>query len=175
MISLSQRQLTLLCLLALAGGCTHPTASVPDPVAQRPVDAELLVNSLQCGEDIQESGVYWLSDASALENRYTWLNQANSENQLSAPSMDFATQRVLLVAMGQRPSSGYLLNLPDQPPMTDGRIMDVTVAWQEPEPGSIQAQVMVNPCLLIRLPALEIQTVRVLDRQGQVKITTVGG
>lgn len=137
---------------------------------QQPVDAELLVNSLQCGEDIQEAGVHWISDVATLDDRYRQLNRLNPERQLSPPRVDFATERLLVVAMGHRPTSGYLLNLPDQLPRTDGSTLDVIVAWQEPEADTVQAQVQVNPCLLIRLATAEEKPVRVLDRDGQVKI-----
>lgn len=167
---ISPRHHALALISLLISGCATPPPSTPDPATQAPVNAELLVNSLQCGEDIREPGVYWLTDTATLQRRYDSINQANPEARVSPPVLDFANERVVVVAMGQRPSSGYLLNLPEQAPMSDGRVLDITVAWQEPEPDSIQAQVMVNPCLLIRLPALETQRVRVLNQQGEVKI-----
>jgi len=166
----------LLLLMLTLGGCARlpPDTIEPDPARRQPVATELLVNSLQCGEDIREPGVYWVSDNEALNQRYDWLNQSNPGNRLSPPAVDFATERVLVVAMGQRPTSGYLLNFPDQPPLSDGRRLDVTVAWQEPEPDTVQAQVVVNPCLLLRLPTPAAERVRVLDREGRVRIGADG-
>jgi len=160
--------------LIISGCAPLPSTTGPDPATQQPVEVELLVNTLQCGEDIREAGAQWVTDTAALDERYRWLNQLNSENQLSPPAVDFSAEWILVVAMGPRPTSGYILNLPEQPPVSDGRVLDVTVAWQEPEPGTQQAQVMVNPCLLLRFPALEVNQVRILDQEGRTRIDTSG-
>jgi len=161
--------------LIISGCAPLPsTSTAPDPATQQPVEVELLVNTLQCGEDIHEAGVQWITATAALDERYRWLNQLNSENQLSPPAVDFSAERILVVAMGPRPTSGYILNLPEQPPVSDGRVLDITVAWQEPEPDTQQAQVMVNPCLLLRFPALEVNRVRILDQAGSTKIEANG-
>ena len=75
--------------------------------------------------------------------------------------------------MGPRPTSGYRLNkLAQQEPRYGSIGLQVTLAWQEPEPGSAQAQVLTSPCLLLSLPKKDFKRVQIIDQNGVVKLET---
>ena len=74
--------------------------------------------------------------------------------------------------MGQQPTAGYRLNLlPQQAVALAEQVLTVKVAWESPSADSLQAQVVTNPCLLIRLPKVEFNSVQVVDQQGQLRLS----
>jgi hypothetical protein len=91
-------------------------------------------------------------------------------NPPPAPAVDFSREAVLLIAMGQRPSAGYGLNLAGEATLRDG-VLTVPVDWREPPPGYLRAQVVTSPCLLLKVPAVDlISHLRVMDREGRIRL-----
>lgn len=71
------------------------------------------------------------------------------------PSVDFNSQSLVLIAMGQKPSSGYSIQLAGPAAMLkDGQLI-LPVKFQQPEAGSVQAQVITSPCKILSLAKVE--------------------
>lgn len=153
----------------LTGSSEPGTAAAASARPTRTLAATVLQNTLQCGTDVQQPTVQWITDAQQLRQRYQQL-AGQSPTKPTAPVIDFARESVLLIGMGQHPTGGYLLNYQQQPIRYDGEILAVEVSWQEPLPGYKQAQVLTSPCLLLRLPKVEVERVRVLDQEQQVRL-----
>jgi len=59
---------------------------------------------------------------------------------------------LLVVNMGQQSSGGYGLSLLKEQAEITGRHLLISVRWQTPKPGMMQAQVITSPCLLVSVP-----------------------
>ncbi|NJM11646.1 MAG: protease complex subunit PrcB family protein [Synechococcaceae cyanobacterium SM1_2_3] len=91
-------------------------------------------------------------------------------NPPAPPPVDFPREGVLLLAMGQRPSAGYGLSLIGNTVAIQDGVLTVQVAWREPLPGYRQAQMISNPCLLLKLPEANFSRFQVRDQDGQVRL-----
>lgn len=143
---------------ACAGGATAPSA-LPVGVVR---------SSLQCG-DVSGPSVRLISDAAALRAAVALeLNMDQSGRagvELPAPG----TATLLRVDMGERPSTGYALAVV-RAEHSERRLV-LHVDWREPPRDAIVAQVVTRPCVIIRLPPVVIEEVRVVDRSGRTRIT----
>lgn len=84
----------------------------------------------------------------------------------AAPSADFERAAVLLVAVGQRPTAGYGVELAaERAPVKDGVAL-VRVTVREPAAGAMVAQVVTSPCLVVTLPRAGLAEVKVADGAG---------
>jgi hypothetical protein len=159
---------TLLVLLGMLTACTTTTDS---PTGGEALTAELLHNGLLCGTDLAQPAAYWITDPVDLEARF---RRFDSGESAISPMVDFSRDGVLMVTMGTRPSTGYRLNYlaPQHQVRLQGDSLRLGLAWQTPEPDSVQAQVMTQPCLVIKLPQRDFDRVRVVDQEGTVRLNT---
>lgn len=158
----------ILLLTLLLAACAAPKED--DETGAEVLPAELLQNALLCGGDLREPGARWIGDAAALAARYRHIDG----EQVFRPDLDFERYGVLLVTMGERPTTGYRLNFLAQQHrvwVRDGTLR-VRLAWQTPPPDSQQAQVITHPCLLLRLPERDFTDIRILDQDGSVRLST---
>ncbi len=155
-------------LLGLLAGCVTTSDS---PTGGESLAAELLHNGLLCGADLERPAAYWITEQAELETRFQRLDSGESA---FPPRVDFDRDGVLLVTMGARPSTGYRLNY--LPPRHQARLQGATLrlalAWQTPDPDSMQAQVLTQPCLVLKLPRRDFDRVRVVDQDGTVRLNT---
>jgi hypothetical protein len=157
-----------LSLSLITAGCNQ-LGLEQSAAAMQPLDSEVIHNTLLCGADIAEATVLRIDDSTALQQRYARFAEAGGD--AVAPDIDFSRQRVLLIAMGPRSTSGFHLNrLMQQPLRYGGTTLEVPLAWHEPDADSVQASVMTSPCLLLAIEQLEFQRIRVIDQNGAVRI-----
>ena len=132
--------------------------------------ADVLHNTLLCGDEFASAELRWIDDNQALQQLYQRWQQTDAE--LALPVVDFNNEQVLLITMGQQPTAGYRLNLlPQQAVALAENVLTVNVAWELPPADSLQAQVITHPCLLIRLAKVEFDSVQVVDQQGQLRLS----
>ncbi|MDS4022641.1 MAG: protease complex subunit PrcB family protein [Candidatus Competibacter sp.] len=151
-----------LAALLLAQSCAR-AGDGPDA----PPPPELLYRNSQCG-GLDQPAVTWIASPEEWRRLYG-LAMNSRMNPPPAPAVDFSREGVLVIAMGQRPSSGYGLSLAGDATVRDG-VLTVPVDWREPPPGTRQAQVITNPCLLLKVPAMDVTRLRVMDREGRIRL-----
>lgn len=158
-------------LLGLLIGCATLDADIDEPTGGENLAAELLHNGLLCGADLERPAAYWITGQAELEARFRRLDSGESA---FAPMVDFSRNGVLLVTMGTQPTTGYRLNYlpPRHQVRLQGSTLRLGLAWQTPEPDSIQAQVLTQPCLVLKLPRRDFDRVRVVDQDGTVRLST---
>lgn len=146
-------------------------AQSADPVLANtvPLSAKVLRNTAHCGDYVSAPAVIWIQQSEELKRLYAGFPGIQ---QHTPPSVDFANEGVLLIAMGQHPTAGYGLVLEPNSVQLGDSTLKVTVAWQEPAPGYLQAQVITHPCLLLKLPAVPFRHIQVLDSDGHVRLQT---
>jgi len=79
----------------------------------------------------------------------------------AAPKIDFTTQMVLAVFMGERPSGGYAITIEEV--AVGDKDVHVTFREQSPPPDAITAQVLTQPyhIVVVKKSALPVRFVRV--------------
>jgi hypothetical protein len=181
---------THLLLLILAGLLTLPScASPPEQSTSQPLPAEVLLRQAQCGATTPSPKAIWIDSLQTLEGKTSGFISAETVTSQESPvqlefgtnsalraalnQVDFTQYGVLLISMGRQPTAGYGLGYEGGSAQLHDDILEVRVSWQEPEPGYLTAQVLTSPCLLLKLPAVTFQKIRVLDQKGQVRVTTV--
>lgn len=109
----------------------------------------------QCGE--APAGLSRLENREALAAvvRATGVRGLNGgldgEADDSVPSVDFDERLVLLLSEGQRPTAGFGIALQGNTAPVDSATAELPVRFTSPEEGSIVAQVVTNPCLVLAL------------------------
>lgn len=153
---------SLLAVLLLVQGCAR-AGDGPGAV----LAAEMLYGNNQCGV-LDRPEVAWIASPDAWRRLYGQVTSLRM-NPPPAPAVDFSREGVVLVGMGQRPSAGYGLSLAGDVTVQDG-VLAVRVDWREPAPGHLQAQVVTSPCLLLKVPAVDFTHLRVMDREGRIRL-----
>ena len=76
------------------------------------------------------------------------------------------SERVFVISMGLRPTAGYSLSLAHARARLEHGVVTIPLAWREPAPGAITAQVITQPCLIVALEKRQYAGVRVVDQNG---------
>jgi len=130
-------------------------------VVAEPLAATVLFQSQQCGHHESSAAVTRIVSAQALQALATRLDR------VFAAEVDFQQQLVLLVEMGQRPTTGYRLLLSDTGVVVTEAKAVLRLDWQQPPPGAMLAQMLTSPCLLLSLPFAGYTEVAVVDDDGK--------
>ncbi len=103
---------------------------------------------------------------------YIWLEQEDewlalpsaTQQQLQHAKINWLEDNVLIVSSGQKPSAGYGIELTSW--LMEQNHWQVTRVTQQPAVGSMQAQMLTSPCMLVKIPK-SIRSFSLKDEQGQ--------
>lgn len=155
----------VLCLMP-AWGCAPTSAGPPD--AAKTVSLKRLSSSSVCGGKAASAGLAWIgtdAELAAERNR----KPTGSGNGPVRMDVDFSRFAVLRMAMGEKPTGGYDLDLAQTAAsVTDGTLV-IRIDWIEPAPGAMVPQMITAPCLLVRVPRNGYGRVAVVDQHGTVR------
>ena len=133
-------------LAALAGAAC---AAVP----QSGPGVRVLLESARCAPQSESFAARWSDGPAAWQD---WRGGRGGTLGGSGPSepaaVDFASERVLVLSAGTRPTPGYTLRLADSRRLGPHSLR-LDLVEQRPEPGRMQAQVLTHPCLALALDA----------------------
>lgn len=76
-----------------------------------------------------------------------------------------ARGRLFAISRGPQPTPGYGFELADA--SVRGHVATIRVEWLSPSADAVQAQVVTHPCLVVDVARGDLQTVRVVDQNGQ--------
>lgn len=150
--------------LALAG-CAQTTG---DAMENTTAPIRVLASQDQCGA-LHRPAARWIASASEWRQLHAQVNN-QWMNPPPPPAVDFSRDGVLVVAMGQRSSGGYGLTLAEPSASVRDGVLTVRVDWREAAPDRHQTQALTNPCLLLKLPAVEFTRIQVVDQAGRVRL-----
>ena len=151
-------------VLLTVTGCTADGA--PTVTDRKSLPVTVIAEAQHCGDD-DGPAVTRIDNTDDLIRRYDRLGIP-----APVPEIDFDDRQVLLLGMGQQPTPGYGMADPDVR-LHDDTLL-ITIDWQQPLPGLLQAQVITSPCLLISLPAVPFERIEVRDRDGQLRMSDHG-
>ncbi len=123
------------------------------------VGVRSLTSGLQCGKGKRAAIV----EFDSTEARQPALAPGDLASALDS-------ERVFVISMGRRPTAGYHLNLAQARARLEHGVVTIPVVWHEPAPGSITAQVITQPCLIVALEKRRYAGVRVVDQSGVERV-----
>lgn len=138
--------------LALLAGCasSHVTEDKRDAPLARQV-----TQSAHCG--LTGPGLAYVQTAERLQQMLDLPTQNMAVQQLR--QVDLAKEHLLFVTLGERPTSGYSLSLSSVQSTTS--TLQLAVAMRSPAPGTMTAQVITSPCVVVAVPARDWSEIRV--------------
>lgn len=124
-------------------------------------DAAAAAAQVASSVQVLQSGAQSLYEATTLDTRLSssatefgavWQLAAGTQVPApTAPSVDFAKQKVVTVFMGQKPTGGYGLRLVSSSPRRDG--LRLLLEASAPSAGLVQSQVITSPYLMLTVDA----------------------
>lgn len=156
-----------LCILILSGiACRRASISKDRPVY---IDVEVVYRGTQCSGPEKGPSAEWVLDAGHLSFIYSRLNRHIISPKVSRPpEVDFSSSVLLLVDMGRVPSAGYAIDLADSAVPVVRETAGISILWVEPAPGSVRAQVIGSPCLILKLPKTGYTSASLTDQNEKV-------
>lgn len=153
----------VVCIWLCLSGCNTQPVSTP------PLTAALLAAGAHCAHADASGKAVWLDNSAELLEAYAVLDK----QRLGAPApgprpeIDFAHYGAVAVFMGRKPSAGYGLSLADPTVSMENNAAELRLKFETPAPGSLTAQMITSPCILVRLPKAGYSTVRIVDQHGK--------
>ena len=154
------KQLLLTLIVALSA-CQPGLKSVAEPMT-----ATVLFQGQQCGRQQASPALTRIVDQKALQALATRLDMPWP----FAAGVDFQRQLLLLLEMGQRPTTGYRLLLSDTAVAVNQATAVLRLNWQQPPADAMLAQMLTSPCLLLTLPRADYRVIEVVDDDGKRRL-----
>jgi hypothetical protein len=152
------------CSLAMAMGNKPENNEMPPSI-----HVKNIYSDQQCG--LPQAQISWIPNQQEFQTLFAKLRQSYIDSQTrQPPSVDWATDAVILVAMGRKNTGGYAL-VPDNTSATvSNGVLKLSVQWREPKPGMIVTQALTSPCLLFQVPRGEYHRIEITDQAGVVRL-----
>jgi len=150
----------------LLSACTSDLGWMLRFSGDNPVEVRELARSTQCGTPSEKASASVFVDATELRQ---WQDQRGIKliDGDAVPAGPYA-----VVEMGQRPSAGYGIAISRKA----GIRRDLVVlkgTFIAPPAGSVAAQMMTSPCVLVGLPAGFNRGVVVMNQEGEIQATSL--
>ena len=157
-------------LLFLLVACTANSQSQDANAAtgtNMPLKITTVHASSQCGPTVTTQ---WISSQQQFETLFRASQQQMISSAPPQPSnIDFTRYGVVLVSMGQQRTGGYGIELAQEDLVVHNDTAQITLRWREPEPGMMVTQVLTHPCVFLRVPRADYQSVLVVDQENKVR------
>jgi hypothetical protein len=158
----------LLFMLLFPNGCVGNDSQSQE---QPTLKVRLLFKGDQCTTDRSAPHAIWIEDPDQFKKAYAGLTRhiIGAQQDLSS-RVDFAREGILMVAMGQKPTGGYGLELNREFAVISDDAAVLQVSWIEPPRGAILPQVITRPCLAIILPKGPYSSIQLLDQDAHLRL-----
>ncbi|WP_253478139.1 protease complex subunit PrcB family protein [Natronocella acetinitrilica] len=143
-------------LVTLAGGCT-----LGGDMTNSKVPVEVLQSSAHC-ETTEAGYALRLAVDQAGFNDLARVARTGGSTTVLTEGQDVG----VLVAMGERPTGGYALELAADEAVVEGAVATLVVTVMEPGPHDMVTMALTTPCLLLRVLGDNFDTVRAVDAAG---------
>lgn len=155
--------------LAIASCCWMEENGLAAPEKML-ITAIQMKTGLHGNQKTPECGAIWITDAQSLALHFREIESNVLGSNGKPPTLDFTREGVLLVNMGSKTTAGYQLTMASNSVIVHKGLAELSLAWIEPEPGTITAQILTSPYLMLRLPSAGIKRIRVLDQNLKTRI-----
>ncbi|WP_455211795.1 protease complex subunit PrcB family protein [Kaarinaea lacus] len=143
--------------------------STPPNASTHTITVEVLYRNQQCS--VAQAKTQWIDSPQAYQALFDELRKSYIGSQAQQPpSVDMSTHGVLLVAMGQKNTGGYAVDLADKEAVIDAGVLKLSAQWREPKPGMMLTQALTSPCLLLKIPKAEFQSIEIRDQNDVTRL-----
>lgn len=154
---------TLVLLTMFFQGC--PRAGAGNKVSSNPA-LQVIYTSAQCNLGEKRITVSWISGPETLRMVMGGGRSHVLGSEREVPTIDFKTEGVLRVGIGVKPSAGYGFDKEGVLARIENGTATVHLVLTSPSAGALPAQMLTDPCLLIRMPRGNYSRIQVVDQQG---------
>ena len=160
-----------LLLLLYCGLCACiPTPAVDSAEGKR-IPLRILYQDDLCGGKRPTPSVTLVADSDQLKRIFIESKGRLLGQSPPTPAVDFDSEHVVTIQMGQKPTGGYGIELADPyARVGDGEAL-IRLRWIEPAPGTIVIQILTSPCLIVSLPKGAYENIAITDENGNVRET----
>ncbi len=85
---------------------------------------------------------------------------SSSDRTSVSSQVDFERELLILIAMGNKPTTGYFIQWSNEPATLENGDLHLPVELRDPPPDRIQAQVITSPCQIFSLPKTEYRQIK---------------
>lgn len=132
------------------------------------LELEVIYTSAHCNSGEKRVTVSWISGPETLRLAMGGGRGPVLGAERAAPPIDFRAEGVLRVGIGLKTSAGYGFDKKEVVACIENGTATVRLALTTPPAGALVAQVLTDPCLLIRMPRGNYSRILVVDQQGQL-------
>jgi len=158
----------LLFILLISNGCVGTGGHSKE---KPKLKVRLLWAGAQCGTNQLTPHAIWIEDPDQFKKMHTRLTKHKTGVQQDLSSrVDFSREGILIVAMGQKPTGGYGLELNREFAVISEDTAILRVSWIEPPEGAILPQIITSPCLVIILPKGPYSQIHLIDQNAHLRL-----
>jgi hypothetical protein len=147
-----------------------PTPAVDGAEGKR-IPLRILYQDVHCSGNRPTPSVTLVADTDQLKQIFIESKGRMLGQSLPTPAVDFDTEHVVTIQMGQKPSGGYGIELAEPHATLNGGEALIRLRWIEPAPGTIVTQILTSPCLIVSLPKGAYEKIAITDENGSVRET----
>jgi hypothetical protein len=131
----------------------------------------LLCKGDQCKTNRLDPHAIWIEDPDQFKKTCARLTRHTIGTQQDLSSrVDFSREGILIVAMGQKPTGGYGLELNREFAVITEDTAVLRVSWIDPPKGAILPQIITSPCLALILPKGPYSKIQLLDQEAYPRL-----
>ncbi len=160
--------LSLFPVFLLLSSCTLPSIN---HAGETKGAVQLLGSAVQCSPTSKTPEAVLIDNREQLQRMFSRLQGTIvTPSASSPPAVDFRHWKVIFISAGERPTAGYRLSLPEHPFVVrkdEGRL---SLHLHAPQAGTVVAAVVTHPCLLVRIPAGDYTTIRILGLEKPLEL-----
>ena len=123
------------------------------PVGNTDVTAVLLEQSYECQLTDSKASIKWIvNDRELLRFYRGFVRNIVPRPEIKLPPINFNTDKVLAVFMGQQATAGFSLGLGEKNIYFTNTRPLLEIDWNQPGKDMMVAQVITNPCIVVSVP-----------------------
>ena len=139
----------LVCYLVyISSACSH-----------QQVPVQTIFSSNDCA--IREQAIKLINSSIELDEFFQSMPRTFSQTPINIPDVDHDKQAIVLFALGQKPTSGYSIELYKDEATIKNQTLYLPVRIRHPDVGRMLAQMITSPCQLYALPQTDFSAIAV--------------
>ncbi len=156
-----------LSIFSISACDTSVLTSKPEPIY-----ADVIFQSAQCRMSTPEPAFGVVHSQQQLDLLLQEFNRQILGKKPEPYQVDFESLNVLILEMGYRPTAGYSLSINEAKIRVKNNEAIVTAQWDDPPEDSMQAQVIISPCVIFTLPKGDYSrvTVDILNKNNRYSV-----
>jgi hypothetical protein len=150
---------------------TNSNDSSAESATMKPtsISVEVLYRNQQCSG--VQAQTQWIESQQEYQTLFQGIRKAYVGAQAEQPpAVNFDQFGVLLVAMGQKNTGGYAVDLAAGEAQIREKVLHIAVQWREPGKGMMVTQALTSPCLLLKIPKAPFERIEIKDQRGVVRL-----